>query len=250
MPLQVNLGVRHHEKMAKRNYRANLEFVESAFAACWRNAQDLVKGAKLLLDNDLHAQALSLSVLALEELGKLFCIDGLLYAHTGDDKADIFAKSLRNHAVKLDALTLFPALLGHIASVDPRYGTEPPFGQALVISIEDLQARGNAVLSLSRDQSFQTLDQWKQSGFYAQPQGNEFLAPASAVDSKLAQAVYNLAWRASSTLDFLFKQGNLERYTGNARSLRAKLTEADHQKIENAGRRVFEALFPEENGPL
>ena len=107
--------------MSKRNYRNNLEFVEASFTACWHNAQDLIKGAKVLLDNSLPAPALSLSVLALEELGKLFCIGGLLYARTDDDKAKAFAKSLKNHSIKLSAFEIFPALLGDIASADPGY---------------------------------------------------------------------------------------------------------------------------------
>jgi AbiV family abortive infection protein len=119
----------------QRNYRANLAFVEAAFRACWGNAQDLVKGAKLLLDNGLHAQALSLSVLALEELGKLFCIDGLLFARTDDHKVAAFAKSLRSHALKLEAILMFPLFLGRIAAVDPRHVALPHFldGSALEI---------------------------------------------------------------------------------------------------------------------
>jgi AbiV family abortive infection protein len=231
--------------VSKRNYRANLAFVESAFEACWRNAQDLVSGAKLLLDNERHAQALSLSVLALEELGKLFCIDGLLFARTDDHKAEAFAKSLKSHSVKLDALVLFPLLLGNLASVDPRYRTEARFAQALAISITDLKNRGNVVFSMLVNASFRSLDRWKQTGFYAQPTGNTFIAPASAVTPEVANSVYELAWRAETTLDFVLKGGNLKRYINSARAARAKLTEADHQKLEEMGEAMFVALFGE-----
>jgi AbiV family abortive infection protein len=230
--------------VSKRNYRANLAFVESAFEACWRNAQALVGGAKLLLDNELHAQALSLSVLALEELGKLFCIDGLLFARTDDHKAETFAKSLKSHSVKLDALVLFPLLLGNLASVDPRR-TEARFAQALATSITDLKNRGNVVFSMLVNASFRTLDQWKQTGFYAQPKGNTFTTPASAVTPEIANAVYELAWRAETTLDFLLKGGNLKRYIDSARLVRAKLTEADHRKLEEMGEAMFVTLFGE-----
>ena len=56
----------------KRKYRNDLGFIEQGFRACWQNTQDLTNAAKHLLDNGLHAPALSLSVLALEEIGKRF----------------------------------------------------------------------------------------------------------------------------------------------------------------------------------
>lgn len=234
--------------MTRRNYRNNLDFIEAGFRACWHNAQDLVKGAKVLMDSSLHALALSTSVLALEELGKLFCIDGLLFARTDDHKAEAFAKSLKSHSMKLSALELFPLLLGHVASVDPRR-KEPRFGQAILISISDLKERGNRVLSFLEGGSFHGLDQWKQSGFYSHPRGNAFVTPTEAVEPKVAEAVYALAWRASSTLDFLLKDGNLERYIASARALRSKLSEDDHRSMEAIAERVFADLFSnEDNG--
>ncbi len=93
------------------------------------------------------------------------------------------------------------------------------------------------------DGAIHGLDQWKQSGFYSQPQGNSFIAPSDAVKREATEAVYALAWRASSTLDFLLKDGNLERYIASAREFRSKLSEADHQEIENLGREIFNNLF-------
>jgi AbiV family abortive infection protein len=55
----------------QRTYRSALDMVHSGYLACWRNASDLVKASKLLIDANLHAPALSLAILALEELGKL-----------------------------------------------------------------------------------------------------------------------------------------------------------------------------------
>src|SRR5438105_12087331 len=103
--------------MNKRPYRNNLEFVEEGFSACWKNSTDLVNAAKVLLDSGFHGHALSLSVLALEELGKLFCIDGLLFARGEDHKGEAYVKSLKSHSLKLSALSLLPLLLQRIASV-------------------------------------------------------------------------------------------------------------------------------------
>lgn len=205
------------------------------------------EGAKVLLDNSLAPLALSTSVLALEELGKLFCIDGLLFARTNDHKAEIFSKSLKSHSTKLSAIELLPMLFGHIASIDPRYRNDLHFKQALAISLLDLKEKGKSVLSMLKDGSFHGLDQWKQSGFYSQPRDNSFITPAQAVEREMAQIVYNFAWRASSTLDFLLKDENLDHYITSARVLRANLSEEDHQAIEINAQHISKYLFSEED---
>lgn len=233
-------------RMVKRKYKHRLEFVEDGFVACWHNALDLVKSSKLLLDNSLHAQALSLSVLALEELGKLYCIDGILYARSDGYKSDAFAKSLKSHYSKLSALELFPLFIGHLASLDPRYGTETRFCQAIAISLSELKDKGNKVLAFLKGDTFHDLDRWKQSGFYSQPRDNSFLKPNEAVDPEIAQSIYLFAWRATSTLDFLLKQGGLERYINFSRKVRSKLSEEEHETMERLGEQVFAELFPSE----
>jgi len=86
--------------------------------------------------------------------------------------------------------------------------------------------------------------EWKQLGFYAQPKDNAFVTPVHAVQREIAETVHGLAWRASTSLDFLLKQGNLERYIASARTLRSKLSEEDHRAIEQLGERIFADLFP------
>ncbi len=230
--------------MTRRKYENNLDFVETAFESCWRNANDLITSARLLLDHRLHGVALSTSVLALEELGKLYCIDGLLFARSDDHKVKAYAKSLRNHSTKLSAVTLLPLLLENIAKVDPRYTSDDRFSQALIISMTDLKNRGNTVLNCLPKASFQDLNTLKQQGFYAQPYDNLFKTPNSAVSEDVSEAVYSLAWRAVTTLDFLLKGGNLKRYIESARLLRARMTEKQHVEVENVARDLCESLFP------
>jgi hypothetical protein len=69
------------------------------------------------------------------------------------------------------------------------------------------------------------------------------MAPKDAIERDLAQCVYHLAWRATTTLDFLLKDGNLERYIERARGIRANLTEAQHQQLERMGAEEFKRLF-------
>jgi len=232
----------------KRQYRNSLDFIEDGFRACWRNASDLVAASKNLIDQGLHAPGLSLSVLALEELGKLCAIDGLLFARSDDHKSHRFGKSQRDHNTKLAALELLPLFIGNLSRVDPRYkNKEQAYGQTLAISIRQLEGDGNAVREPMEEAGFAGLDRWKQRGFYVGIDRNAFVIPREAVDQKYAEAVRHFAWRAVSTLDFVLKGGNLERYIQQARSIRGKLSEHDHKEFEQIGRQVAQILFGSED---
>ncbi len=238
--------------MSRRNYRISLDIVESGFLACWTNVQDLIKGAKILNHGKLHALALSTSVLALEEMGKLFCLDGLLYARAGDEKARTFEKSLKSHSLKLSALMAFPMFLGQLASVDPRYGKDRAFNMTVAISIRHMQECGNALFSMLENETFQDLDGWKQAGFYAglNSHDNVFKIPAETVPPELSDAVYALGWRAASMLDFLLKDGGLKRYIENARTIRERLTEEQHVEIATMAEALLNDVYPDSGDPL
>jgi len=153
---------------SKRKYRSSLEFVEAGFRACLQNAQDLVSASQKLIAAELHAPALSVAGLALEELGKLFALDGLLYARPDDHKAEAFTKAGRGHSTKLDILVRLPLLLGHLGKADPRYGKERAYDEALAISLVQLKDDGNAVFNRLQTKTFAELDRWKQKGFYSE----------------------------------------------------------------------------------
>jgi AbiV family abortive infection protein len=231
--------------MTKRNYRSDLDFVASGFRACWQNAKDLLTASQRLMDGGLPAPALSLSVLALEELGKLIAIDGLLYATQDDYKSERFDKSLTRHKPKLTDIAVLRHLLRSLARADPRYGKEEQFGDALRYAFRDLKGAENAVLREMKDRSLLGLDRLKQRGFYAEIAGKEarFITPSGAISPSLATAVHHLAWRAVTTLDFVLKGGNLERYLDRARSVRAALTEKQHQEFERQARELIARMF-------
>lgn len=229
--------------MKRRNYRNNLKFITHGFSTCRENACALVEASKVLLDRGYHAQALSLSVLALEELGKLSFVDGLLFAKSNDYKAEAFTKSLKNHSHKLSALSLFSFLLLNIARTDPRFTNEVTFKKAFVIGIADLRDRGNVVFSLTNSKDFSGLDKWKQAGFYSQLSNNVFVKPSDAVSVELAESVYMFAWRATSTLDYLLSNGNLERYIKLAKKMRTKMSEDDHNSAGRLAEQIVNDLF-------
>jgi AbiV family abortive infection protein len=230
-------------KASKRRYRNTLDYIESGFQACWRNTLDLVEASNTLLEKGLHAPALSLSVLALEELAKLRAIDGLLYARHDDHKTQAYIKAGKSHSAKLIMFEMTPVFLGNLAMTDPRYENDEVFAKTLVISIENLRRDGNEVMAKLEKDAFLRLDEFKQTGFYVSASQNGFVAPRDSVDRSFAEMVYRLAWRATTTLDFLLKGGNLKRYIANARAIRASLSEAEHQELERIGKEVFKDWF-------
>jgi AbiV family abortive infection protein len=217
-----------------------LAFVESGFKACWQSSRDLTSASQKLLDSDLHAPALSLSVLALEELGNLIAIDGLLFARQSDHEADAFRNAGRSQTARPTYLEVLPVFLANVARTNRRYGTEKRFNVALVMSLHNLKAAGNAVIKELGDDNYLGLDRWKQHGFHVsviQSYGR-FVTPAEAVSSSLAKAVHHLAWRATTTLDLVLT-GALEEYMERARSVRAALTDEQHSVLERLGRELI-----------
>jgi AbiV family abortive infection protein len=78
------------------------------------------EAASALANLNHTAQATSLAVLALEEVGKMKLLDGLLFARTGDERYKKYKQSHLNHRTKLDALELYPLFLHYLTTVNSR----------------------------------------------------------------------------------------------------------------------------------
>ena len=204
----------------------------------------------MLLEHGSHAPSLSLSVLALEELAKLYAIDGLLYARNNDHKTDAFVKACTSHDAKLIMFEAFPLFLGNLCKADARYGNDEAFAQAVAISIGNLKHDGNTVMASLGEDAFLRLNTSKQEGFYVRAKNNGFVTPREAIDPAFAEIVHRLAWRATTTLDFLLKDGNVDRYIAKARDFRSALTEEEHQELERVGKAWFVELFSSSNAEV
>ena len=234
---------------AKRKYRNTLEFVENGFHACADNAADLTAASRILLQHGLHAPAASLAILAIEELGKLFAIDGLLFARADDHKSAAFAKSLRSHQEKFTLFGSFCRFLRHLASHDPRAGHDTRFDATITKVVNKLYRDGGLVLDRLRSESFAALDGLKQDGFYVTMSSAGLVSPRSAGEPEFAKLLGEVAFRATDTLGVLRKGGCFERYIERARSLRGAMSEPDQIELERVGREVCEALFGHEDNP-
>lgn len=233
----------------KRKYHTNLEFIESGFRACWRNATDLLASARMLLDAKHLGVSLSLSVLTMEEIGKMMFLDGLLFSRTGDYKHENFKSGYRKHQWKLQFLDLFPFFVNCLATADPRYGKEKRYNLALAISLSNYKRERSALSPWLREGCDLTqLDNWKQRGFYASIQADGFVVPGETISEDFARAVHTLAWRFTTTVDFALKNGNVDRYFNRARKFRSEMTESDHQFLEAIGSEIANEIFGESDG--
>jgi AbiV family abortive infection protein len=227
-----------------RKYSKALSFIEDGFKACSRNAIDLTGAAETLSAERYYAPCLSMSVLALEEMGKMFFIDGLLFAKSDGTKAEYFGKSLKSHNVKLAAVPMISSLATIVARSDPRFNNLEIFRRALAMGHENWKQAGQEVLDLAGQENFEFLDRWKQSGFYVSLiNGNKFQSPRDGVDPNLAECVRKFAQLSAANLEFAFSDGNLKRYMEQARAIRSKLSERDHQILEENTEEMIGWLF-------
>lgn len=227
----------------KQSYTSSMDVLEAGFIACWQNIRDLVASARLLKEHGKHAPALSLSVLALEEIGKLIALDGLLLAVQGDDKSKLQRKVSRSHKDKLLSLELFPFLLDGLSRRDPRYESEDRFRLAFSIGVKNLKDAGNTVMSLLGENSFTALDLEKQKGFYASLEQLSVVAPKDAVSKELSEAVCKFVELADGNLNFALKDGNLDRYLSVFRQVREKMSRQDHEEIQRIARDMAGEIF-------
>lgn len=107
-----------------------------------------------------------------------------------------------------------------------------------------------ALPALLGKDAFLRLNTSKQDGFYVRVGKNRFAPPRETIDPAFAKTVHRLAWRASTTVDFLLKDGNVERYIGNARAIRSALTEKQLQELERLGKARFVELFPSQGDEM
>jgi len=228
-------------------YENPIEFIADGVEACWLNAVDLVESAKQMKEQGRNGLAVSLCVLALEEIGKLYMVDGLLFAKPGDERSDLYEKGFLSHAFKLKVLDLFPIMLQYLWAFDPRYLCEERFRVTLAIVVDQYKHDRMALAPwLGTACDLVQLNRWKQKGFYVHVDEKNLLVRPSEVDEKLAATLLQLAIRIVDAVNFVMKE-NIGQYRERMGELRQKLTDAQQDEIRKQAQRIVEKLFsPEE----
>jgi AbiV family abortive infection protein len=123
----------------KQKYIYALKYLEDGFLNIPIGIKDLVTASNVLLNEKAFAPSLSLSIIALEECGKLFILDSLLFLR--DRKNNYFKKSSISHKSKLDALQFCIPLFINISKHDKNFTnpkTKEQFERAIQIGMKNL----------------------------------------------------------------------------------------------------------------
>jgi len=219
------------------------DFVLGAFSKAFETAQTNSDAAAVLKEKGLHGPATSLAVLALEEVGKMVLLDGLLFARGGEERHERFTKGHRAHKNKLDTLELFPLFLHYLTTSDPRE-SELRYKQTMVVVLTELKQRRQAVADLMGDDfQLSSLDALKQKGFYSHQDGTACLSNQDGISHEVAEAVISLAWYVVDSLRFVLRL-SLDRYKQRFVTMRHKLDEASLTVIRKKAAAIVDNIFP------
>lgn len=232
--------------MRQPDFDISTDFVSRGVELCWKNANSLVAEAELLRANGFYARALSLSILALEELGKLMSVDGLAFSvacdEVGKERKALFEKCLSSHFAKLRVLDGYPLCLDYLARLDPRYNTEARFRTMIAIVVEGYRKdRLELARWIGEDCDLEKLNEIKKGGFYVSTKNADIVSPLE-VDRALVEAVFRLARDMVDGFDFILKH-NLERYRDFITSVRNSVTKQDLEALRRLGQRISDRIF-------
>lgn len=235
----------------KRKYRHDLEFVFKAIAACRAQSLSLFEGAELLFEAKNYPLALANAVLALEEVGKLFLIDGLLFARSDDRKSTRFIRGAQKHGSKLRSIGYFPTFVSYLLMVRKTLSNVPtliPLDVSVGIARKSHANAVKALLQRHGDNfKVEDLDKWKQKGFYSHTDGSgTFVTSAVSIDRDIAEDVLSFARPIVGIIGYLLDEDGMDAYKRFANGSRSTMSEADHTRIEEKTAREIEEIL----GPI
>ena len=138
------------------------------------NARELYNGAKLLYDNKKYSLAISLIVMAHEEIGKVFLIGGL--NDDNENKRKIIWQEFYNHEGKLEQI------ISNIISLAAMYEN-------------NISAKGISEIKIYFSKTFdkfysdainiaKKMNQYKKMGFYVDYTNGQFTSPSLSKNTK------------------------------------------------------------------
>ena len=226
----------------KTVYSHNTDAVLDAFTKAYDSALSNYEAASALANLNHIAQATSLAVLALEEVGKMILLDGLLFARTGDERYKKYKQGHLSHRTKLDALELYPLFLNYLTTVDPRR-TQNPYKQSLIIVLTELKTKRQQLAALFGENFIlPDLDDLKQRGFYSHEAEGNLKSNKEAIDPNVSKAVLELAWRVTDSLKFVLGE-HLDNYRERFRTLREKVNEIALKRFRKEATKIVESIF-------
>lgn len=155
----------------------SIDEVAEGLTACYLNGLSLLEDARLLAANGREPRALSLTILALEELAKIPDLDGLYIdptSRTDNNAWSEFWKRFNHHKPKQKRITMYGNVIRESANLE-----------------EAIIQNSTPYFNYLSDHAYGHLDSVKQRNFYVDFIGSQFRRPEVNTD-------------ISSVLDFLF----------------------------------------------
>jgi AbiV family abortive infection protein len=231
--------------VAKPKYTRSEKALISGYSKIRDTALELYKSAKILKEYGNITQSTSLSVLALEECGKLFLFDSLLFSTKNDEYEATFRKCFGSHVSKIDALQFFPMLLVKFGKADPRYKNNSQFRS----NVDTELPKAVMIFREMRDHldscDLRNIDKIKQNCFYSSLSNNGFATPSDAICAEDHERIFNCIEAYSHLLDEIISDRAINHQINMARSVRGFMTAEDWDKLRLSVHQYQETLWKE-----
>jgi AbiV family abortive infection protein len=216
----------------KAKYTHSLKFLKNGYLAIRDTVSQLVDSSTVLLESGAHSQAASLSVIALEECGKIFLLDSLLFSKPDDEYVKSFKKGSVSHRDKLMAVQFFIVFLKSLSEHDKRYSDER-FKKAIQIGILNLHQNYKVLRdSLPRADIYE-LDRMKQEGFYTKLEGQDFSPTTETLSFQVAEKINKLACAMNANMGFIMTPQSVSSYVKAAENLRGEVSVEEWDKVRD-----------------
>jgi hypothetical protein len=192
-------------------YLPDPELLLTSFFKAYQSAVTNYNAAVALTEQDYHAQAESLGIVGLEEIGKMMLIDDFLFERTDGARYQASSSSQFAHLLKLDAIELYPDFLRGLAAIDPRRN-EMGYRQTMTIAGSQFAAKRQKLAGLVGENfAFSQLDCLKHQGLYSHETDGTARANEESADAEVCRAVMELVRAITDTIALVLGP-SLERY--------------------------------------
>jgi AbiV family abortive infection protein len=224
-------------------FSLDAHFMLDAFSKAHESAISNYDAAVALAESGRHAQATSIAIAALEEIGKMMLIDDLLFARTGGKRYQRHYKDGQlAHHVKLDALELYPHFLNSLITADPRRN-EMGYKHMMATVCSHFNTKRQKLADLFRqDFVFLHLGALKQQGLCSHEADRAVRANREAVNLEVSKAILALAGCITDAFRLVLGP-SLEHYRILFRDLQEKGYETYLETIRGDATEIFKGVF-------
>jgi AbiV family abortive infection protein len=224
------------EKELDNKFALSIKEIAKGIQLCIDNATSLIKEANLLYENGYYSRALSLCILALEEIGKAIYLDSLAFRYADDKKwLDNFKRNINLHESKLAVIDFFPVWLHWWL----RLINDPVVNLSVAIVLERYKRRrltAEQLLPEFKERGIKYLNEIKKEGFYVDLK-KEFTSPLSLSKDKV-EILLRMASDIVDLTQFVLKR-TLNSYVEFVLKSRIKVSDS-LKNIQQELEKVFE----------